>query len=212
VQLLKDITVRKVQILDDAKTATWRTAFQMVDMYIAKSIDSGYGASALGAYSGYVGWLRELLRAEVAMAGSNPGFNAAGFRNAIKTAMQMGAPPNEGERATFHFPVPARLQRQHGRRPGAVRPDRHRGVHRAAHHPGRLRHRVLRRRGQPTAFGLIAPSRIAVTVLDVDYDRSRSAPTWWSHGDRYDYRRTEPPNGLFDVGVYTMHFTSNSET
>jgi hypothetical protein len=54
VQILKDITARKTQILDDAKVGNLAHAFQMVDMYIAKSIDSGYGASALGAYSGYV--------------------------------------------------------------------------------------------------------------------------------------------------------------
>lgn len=55
VQLLKDITARKVQILDDAKMGRLATAFQMVDMYIAKSIDSGHGYNALGAYNGYTG-------------------------------------------------------------------------------------------------------------------------------------------------------------
>jgi len=54
VQLLKDVRARKQQILDDARIGNLATAFQMVDMYIAKSIDSGHGASALGAYSGYV--------------------------------------------------------------------------------------------------------------------------------------------------------------
>jgi hypothetical protein len=33
-----------------------------------------------------------------------------------------------------------------------------------------------------------------------------------AHGDRYNYRRTEPPTGLFDVGLYVMHFTAQSET
>jgi hypothetical protein len=52
-----------------------------------------------------------------------------------------------------------------------------------------------------------------VTVLDVDYVTGQgAAPTSWYAGDRYDYRRTEPPSGMFEVGVYTMHFTSNSET
>jgi hypothetical protein len=65
---------------------------------------------------------------------------------------------------------------------------------------------------QPTNFGLIAP------VPDRGHRPRRRLRAGQGvllrggRGDRYDYRRTEPPNGLFDVGVYTMHFTSNSET
>ena len=65
---------------------------------------------------------------------------------------------------------------------------------------------------QPTNFGMIAPSRISVTLLDEDYDRVKECAYVVVHGDRYNYRRTEPPSGLFDVGVYTMHFTAENET
>lgn len=52
VQMLKDISARKSQILDDAKYGNLASAFQMVDMYITKSIDGGnYGA--LGSYGGW---------------------------------------------------------------------------------------------------------------------------------------------------------------
>jgi hypothetical protein len=84
----------------------------MVDMYIAKSIDSGYLASDLGLpHRGYVG-LRLLtverrVRAEVAMAGTDPGFDAAGFRRRHPHGDGRSAHhPMKGERATFHFASP----------------------------------------------------------------------------------------------------------
>lgn len=48
VQILKDITARKVQILEDAKIGNLAHAFQMVDLYITKSIDYGYYGTAPG--------------------------------------------------------------------------------------------------------------------------------------------------------------------
>lgn len=146
------------------------------------------------------------------MAGSNSGFDAAGFRSAIKAAMQMGAPPKEGERATFHFP--AQLVYNGSMDGDHVPFDPTATV--TSTEPPTIRVdcavEYLDAENQSTAFGLMAPSRIAVTVLDVDYERVKGCSYVVVHGDRYDYRRTEPPNGLFDVGVYTMHFTSQSET
>lgn len=61
VQLLKDITDRKRQILDDARIGNLAHAFEMVDMYIAKSIDysspdltylTNYGSGVFGAARG----------------------------------------------------------------------------------------------------------------------------------------------------------------
>lgn len=65
---------------------------------------------------------------------------------------------------------------------------------------------------QPTNFGLLAPSRIVVTVLDEEYAKIKGCDYVVIHGDRYNYRRTEPPTGLFDVGVFSLHFMAESET
>lgn len=65
---------------------------------------------------------------------------------------------------------------------------------------------------QPTTFGLLAPSRIVVTVLDEEYQLIQGCDYVVIHGDRYNYRRTEPPTGLFDVGVFSLHFVAESET
>lgn len=65
---------------------------------------------------------------------------------------------------------------------------------------------------QPTNFGLMAPSKLKIALLDEDYLKVKGVSYVTLGGDRYNYRRTEPPTGLFDVGIYTMHFTSENET
>jgi hypothetical protein len=59
VELLRQVNARKKQVLDDARAGDLATAFEMVDMYVAKSIDVGttdvnYISSrgAVGYYSG----------------------------------------------------------------------------------------------------------------------------------------------------------------
>jgi hypothetical protein len=146
------------------------------------------------------------------MAGTDPGFNAAEFREAIHFAMAMGAAPDAAEQVTFHFAstltynVPA---------DGAQVPfDPSATVTKTTPDPKRVDCAVeyFDSENQPTNFGLLAPTRLAITLLDVDYEEVQDATYVVVHGDRYDYRRTEPPSGLFDVGLYTMHFTAQSET
>lgn len=146
------------------------------------------------------------------MAGSNPGFNAADFRTNIKFAMQMGAAIDAGEKVTFHFPsslvynVPADGQ-DTPFNPAAT-------VTSTTPPPVQVDCAVdyFDAENQPTNFGLLAPSRVEVLLLDEDYEQIKECAYVVIHGDRYNYRRTEPPAGLFDVGIYTMHFTSESET
>ena len=146
------------------------------------------------------------------MAGSDPGFNAAEFRNAIHFAMQLGAAPDAGEQVFFHFPtqlvynVPA---------DGAQVPFNPTAtVTSTAPPPVQVDCAVdyFDAENQPTEFGLLAPTRLTITLLDEDYAQVKGCAYVVVHGDRYDYRRTEPPSGLFDVGLYTMHFTAQSET
>lgn len=146
------------------------------------------------------------------MAGTDAGFNAAEFRDAIHFAMQLGAAPDPAEQVTFHFDsqlvytVPA---------DGADVPfDPNATVTKTTPPPVRVDCAVeyFDAENQPTSFGMLAPTRLSVTVLDEDYRLIQGCSYVVVHGDRYDYRRTEPPSGLFDVGLYTMHFTSRSET
>jgi hypothetical protein len=147
------------------------------------------------------------------VAGTNAGFNAAEFRDAIHFAMQLGAAPDAGERVTFH--LPKQLVYNTVAVDGANVPfDPAATVTMTSPDPILVDCAVeyFDSENQPTNFGLMAPTRLAVTLLDVDYEQVKECAYVVVHGDRYDYRRTEPPAGLFDVGLYTMHFTSQSET
>lgn len=146
------------------------------------------------------------------MAGSNSGFDAAEFRNAIHFAMNMGAAPDASERVTFHF---ANQLTYNVPTDGANVPfDPEATVTRYVPDPVQVDCAVeyFDSENQPTRLGLLAASRLAITLLDEDYEQVKDAAYVVAHGDRYDYRRTEPPSGLFDVGLYVMHFTSESET
>lgn len=146
------------------------------------------------------------------MAGTNAGFNAAEFRDGIHLAMQMGAALDAGERVTFHFPTTVTNAAPAD---GAAVPfDPTATPTKATTPPVQVDCAVeyFDAENQPTSFGLLAPSRLAITLLDEEYEQVKGCAYVVVHGDRYNYRRTEPPSALFDVGLYVMHFTSPSET
>lgn len=146
------------------------------------------------------------------MAGADPGFNAAEFREAIHFAMRMGAAPETDEQVTFHFASTLTYNLPGDGADVPFDPDA--TVTRTTPTPVRVDCAIeyYDAENQPTNFGLLAPTRLTLTLLDEDYEQVKDAAYVVAHGDRYNYRRTEPPSGLFDVGLYTMHFTSESES
>lgn len=146
------------------------------------------------------------------MAGSDAGFNAEAFRDAIHQAMSMGAAPDAAQQVQWY--LPSTLTYNVAVDGAHVPFDPAATVTRTTPPPVRVDCAVeyLDAEGQPTSFGLMTPSRVAITVLDVDYERIKTATHVVIHGDRYNYRRTEPPGGLFDVGLYVIHFTGADET
>ena len=146
------------------------------------------------------------------MAGADAGFDAREFRDAIHFAMRMGAAPGSDDQVTFHFP--SQLVYNTNVDGANVPFDPAATVTSSTPAPVRVDCAVeyFDVENQPTSFGLLAPSRLTITLLDVDYEQVKECSYVVVHGDRYDYRRTEPPSGLFDVGLFTMHFTAQSET
>lgn len=144
--------------------------------------------------------------------GGSQGFNASEFRDAIHFAMQMGAGLDETEQVTFYFESTyAGTSNKDGQGvpfavDAALTPTT----------PDPIRRDVaieyFDAEGQPTGFGPLTPSRLALTLLDEEYVDVKDAKWVVVHGDRYNYSRTEPPQALFDVGVYVMHFKSEDET
>lgn len=147
------------------------------------------------------------------MAGSNPDFNAGEFRSAIRLVFDMAAPPIEGERAVFVFPnglqynaavdgedVPFDPQATVTRTPGA----RVTGV------PCGIEY--FDAQGEQIVFGTVTATKIVITFLDEDYQQAKGCAYVVIGPDRYIYKRTEPPSGLFDVGLYRLHFTAENDT
>lgn len=145
------------------------------------------------------------------MAGTNPGFSASEFRAAIRFVYDMAAVPFVDDQATFYgdstlvytgvvddentpFDPTSTVVRQ-----AAVGVKVPCGIE------------YFDNEGQPIVFGTVTPSRVAITLLDEDYATVSASAYVVIGGDKYLFRRTEPPSGLFDVGLYTMHFTAENE-
>lgn len=146
------------------------------------------------------------------MAGTNPGFDAGAFRDGIRFVYDMAAPPEPTEQAVFYFAsaliytapidgedVPfdphATVVRQP---PRAVK-----GISCGIEY--------FDAQGNEIVFGTVTASRLAITFLDEDYAKVKGCSYVVVGGDKYLYKRTEVPSGLFDVGLYTIHFTSENE-
>ena len=145
------------------------------------------------------------------MAGNNAGFNSGQFRDAIRFVYDMAAPPSGDEQATFYGPstlvytgsvdddeVPFNPETTVVRQPAE-------GVK----VPCGIEYRDAE--GEPLPFGTVTASRLIITLLDQDYARIKGCQYVVVGGEKYLYRRTQPPSGLFDVGLFTMHFTAENE-
>ena len=145
------------------------------------------------------------------MAGKNSGFPAGEFRSAIRFVYNMAAVPIQEEQATFYGEstlvytgvlddeeVPFDPASTVVRMPAA-------GVR----VPCGIEY--FDAEGQAIVFGTVTPAKVAITLLDEDYLKVRGSSYVVIGGDKYLYRRTEPPSGLFDVGLYTMHFVAENE-
>lgn len=151
------------------------------------------------------------------MAGKNSGFNAKAFRDGIHFVMKMAEPPVESEAALFLKPS----QLVYNLPDGSTAYVDQEGV------PFDPQTTVTRLQppavkvlcaieyfdanGIPTDFGLVTPSRASITLLDQEYAQVHDCVAVVLKGEKYVYRHTEFPTGLFDVGVYTMHFVAEDQ-
>lgn len=144
------------------------------------------------------------------------GFPSAGganrFREGIKFAMDMAAPPEEDNRATFYFP--SQLVYTGPTDDAGVPFDPDTSVVREQPSPVRVACAIeyYDAQGELTGgFGVVSPTRLAILLLDNEYELVEGCAFVVVGGEKYVYRRTEPPTGLFDVGIWRMHFDAESE-
>lgn len=145
------------------------------------------------------------------MAGTNSSFNADKFRTAIRFAMTLGTPPATGDQLTFHWnPTVTTGAAKDGEGvPFDPAATITRSSRAAITKPCAVE--FVDAADEPTAFGLVIPSKVKVTLLDEDYNAVKDADFVVITGDKY-VRSHEPPSlGLFDVGVHSVIYTAENE-
>lgn len=145
------------------------------------------------------------------MAGTNPDFSAAEFRAGIRFAMEMAAPPVAADQATFIFASQLVYTGPTDDQDVPFDPDS--TVTRTTPPPVKVACSIeyLDREGVPIVFGEVTPSRIKITLLDQEYALVKTAIAVVIGGEKYVYKFTEPPSGLFDVGLWVMNFTAEND-
>lgn len=149
------------------------------------------------------------------MAGSDPGFNAAAFRDAIHFAMNMGLPNATNERATFKWsPSSTYDQNDPNFRPydwtsNPITTDSHDDVQIPVAAEFGLRGGAG---SGDTVVGKFDQARVILTVLDTDYTEVEGADQVLLGENTYYVDFVEPPIGLFDVTIYRIHCTARDES
>lgn len=148
------------------------------------------------------------------MAGTNADFDAAAFRAAIRSAMDMGLPNATNERATFRWAVektfatadPAGQPYTFNTAPAStvVRPD--------VRIPVAVEFSARPAGSTDTSLGEFDTSRVIITILDEDYEQVEGANEVLLGGNAYDVQFVGPPLGLFSVTVYQVYAEARDES
>lgn len=148
------------------------------------------------------------------MAGTDPRFNAATFRTAIRNAMTMGLPGTTADRATFQWTSRSTYTRQDlDHNPYSwVAPPVTTTSHADVLIPVAWEFSARPTSSQQTDVGEFDATRVVITILDVDYALIVGADKVLLGGNAYEISFVAPPVGLFDVTVYTMYAVAEDES
>lgn len=153
------------------------------------------------------------------MAGAFPGGASDAFRDGIRFAMEMGAAPEETRQATFFFPsqlIFVDAADEDARVDQAGVPfDPSVPVRRETPDPVRVPCAIeyYDANGvQVGELGIVAPTSVKVLLLDQEHAKVEGCERVVIDGDEYWYRKTQPPMGLFDVGIFEVWFHVERET
>lgn len=162
------------------------------------------------------------------MATTDSRFSAADFRESIRFAMIMGTPPLTADRAVFVFATGGKSYWKNGvelgvtprldldgkpldpmvevRTEAAVTKKQGPGADEIA---CAIEMEMIDREELPV--GNLAPSRMTVTVLDVDWVKLDGVREVIMGGDRYVSPKIPPALGLFDAGIQQIYFYAVDE-
>jgi hypothetical protein len=142
------------------------------------------------------------------------GFDAAAFRSAIRSTMEMGLPNTAAERATFRWNV----ERTYEREDPSHNPYEWDEVpsteltHADVQIPVAVEFSARPAASLDTAIGQFDVGRAIITILDVDYELVRGADLVLLGENTYVIDFVGPPIGLFEVTVYQAYASALDET
>ena len=132
------------------------------------------------------------------------GFDAAAFRDNIKSTMQMGSPNSSSEKVTFRWPVQKTYQ---GRTDPSGKPYSKNAVvlDESTNEDVQIDCAVefIDRTSVGSPIGEFNNPRVLITILDEDFEAVRTASTVLIGGNTYSIQYSRPV-GLFSVTVYEL--------
>jgi len=139
-------------------------------------------------------------------------FDEAAFTQGILTAMAVGTPPDPADRPVFVFAdtstatgsvddegIPFDVTATPTRTPGAEVTDIPCAIE------------FVDAAGQVADVGILQLTKIKITLLDEQYQLVKGFDHVRIAGDRYYYRKTEPPIGMVTKTIYTVHCTAEDD-
>lgn len=157
-----------------------------------------------------------------ASLGIDVDFDGDVFRSAIRFAMEMGAPPDEGRQAVFVFKSAGRSYWKDGVE--LVTPPRTDQDGKpldptieVRELPGRREKvdcavEIKRADAEELPVGNFRPTKAEVTLLDEEYARVQGCRELIYNADRYLYGYEPEALGMFDVGTHTIVFYAIDES
>lgn len=142
------------------------------------------------------------------------GFDAAAFRSAIRSTMEMGLPNATSERATFVWKEERTYQKQDpGHNPYSWDATPTTDVtHAEVRIPVAVEFSARPAGSLDTVMGQFDTARAIITVLDVDYALIQGADYVKLGENLYIIDFVGPPMGLFEVTVYQLQCSAVDET
>jgi len=142
-----------------------------------------------------------------------PDFDANKVRAGLRLAMQVGLPVITDDQPTFFMPAVVTGDGSHALdqqgtpfdpayRPTLVRPA---GIK----VPCSMDYKDAA--GNLVAMGSVSATGMVLTLLDEDYVKVKGFAYCVVAGIRYNYQRTDRPQGLVSVGIYTIHVLADDQ-
>jgi len=142
-----------------------------------------------------------------------PNFDAAAVRAGLRLAMQVGLPVVVEDQPTFFMPTVVTGD-------GAHRLDQQGTPFDPAYRPARAQVAGIQvpcavdyrdSAGSNEAMGPVSSTGVVLTLLDEDHTKVKGFAYVVIGGVKYNYLRTDRPQGLVSVGIFTVHCLSDDE-